>query len=94
MPRGPPNTQKVFCRGEVADATFLLFPQGIVNGVLSDTTNSGFAIAAGAIMNENSERKIQTEITLGNYKMVRVTNLGDFQAQPKCHAKLTVRGCT
>mmetsp|Transcript_39380 Transcript_39380/g.53451 ORF Transcript_39380/g.53451 Transcript_39380/m.53451 type:complete len:745 (-) Transcript_39380:113-2347(-) len=62
---------------------------GFIYGVLEDKTNSFFELAPGAVLNAQRALRVQGAVVRGDYKFLRVTNLGDFRPFPKSHLNIS-----
>ena len=61
----------------------------MVQAVIDDRTNASYVVAPGTVNNPARGVMMEDRVCRGDYRFVRISNLGDFKPFPKCHLYLT-----
>ena len=61
----------------------------MVRAVLDDRTNPSYVVAPGTVNNPARAVQMEDRVCRGDYRFVRICNLGDFKPFPKCHLYMT-----
>lgn len=63
--------------------------EDMVQAVIDNRTNKSYVVAPGTVNNPARGVQMEDRVCRGDYRFVRVSNLGDFKPFPKCHLYLT-----